>query len=253
MVHASSFESEYCFPINPPTTSNLFPSPSYKRTDADVVTIYRACKVFRDAGLSRGDLLFLALLLGSDYDPVSVPLNLLLLSLTLMLFQTGLPRCGPGVARGLVKYGLGCSLYGALLSLHDDKLQSFLLGWRAQLRDKLHFDPSGYIGRRHPALAASVPSSFPDLKVAMLFLSPAVLHPDQYASLRDPQVMDLPHLALLCEQYFTWGSCTEILKVFRTSLWPGEAVRMFINEGLKAKGLDVQVSLYDLRGSRFFR
>ncbi|KAI0643575.1 hypothetical protein C8Q79DRAFT_1012158 [Trametes meyenii] len=52
--------------------------------------------------------------------------------------------------------------------------------------------------------------------------------------------MNLPRLAELCELYFTWGNSTEILKTFRTAIWPGEALRMFINEGLERTGSAIE-------------
>ncbi|KAJ2989265.1 hypothetical protein NUW54_g8841 [Trametes sanguinea] len=104
-------------------------NPSYKRNDSDVVTIYRADDIRQAAGLSSGDLLLLALLLGSDYDPI------------------GLPRCGPKVAYGLAKYGLGRSLYAAIQTMPDEELTAYLSTWRSLLRDRLRQDPHGHIGR----------------------------------------------------------------------------------------------------------
>ncbi|CDO74615.1 hypothetical protein BN946_scf184325.g2 [Trametes cinnabarina] len=201
-------------PINGLTVAS---SPSFKRTDPDIVTICRADDVLNVAGLAPADLLLLALLLGSDYDPA------------------GLSGCGPVVAYGLAKYGLGRSLHDALCSMSEDKLSAFLPAWRAQLRDSLRVDPQGHIGRRHAALAASVPATFPDVAVARLFLDPPLLCADQYALLGDARPVDLPRLGQLCERYFQWGSCAELLKTFRKTLWVGEAVHMLIRDGLQAK------------------
>ncbi|KAI0324840.1 PIN domain-like protein, partial [Cubamyces sp. BRFM 1775] len=189
-------------------------NPSYKRTDTDTLAVYRASDILRDEGLSRGDLLLLALLLGSDYDP------------------SGLPRCGSTIARGLVRYGLGRSLYAAILSSSDAELATFVPRWRSSLCEKLRTDPSNLIGRQCPSLAASVPHTFPDANVARLFGSPTVLNPERYADILMPSPMNISRIGELCELYFTWGSRAEILKTFRTSLWPGEAVRMLILEGL---------------------
>ncbi|KAI0327608.1 PIN domain-like protein [Cubamyces sp. BRFM 1775] len=188
---------------------------NYKRTDPDVVAVYRATSILRDEGLSVGDLVLLALLLGSDYDP------------------SGLRHCGPRIARGLARYGLGRSLYAALCSSSNEELANFLPRWRTTLREKLRFDPNHFIGRQCPALAASIPQNFPDVSIARLFISPAVLDPARYADLAAPRAMDLSCLGKLCELYFTWGNHAEILNTFRTSVWPGEAVRMLIMEGLK--------------------
>ncbi|KAI9061322.1 hypothetical protein FKP32DRAFT_1576142, partial [Trametes sanguinea] len=149
--------------------------------------------------------------------------------------------CGATVAYGLVRYGLGRALHAALTSLSESDVQVFLLDWRAQLRDNLRNDPHGIIGRRQPALAASVPANFPDVAVARLFLTPALLPAERYTSLSSPRPIDLPSLGRLCERYFSWGSRAEILKTFRTTLWVGEALGMLISESRRAIGGTVEV------------
>lgn len=106
---------------------------------------------------------------------------------------------------------------------------------------RLRTDPSRFLGRQHAALAAAVPPKFPDVNIARLLVSPSLLSPDRYANLDTPRAMDLARLGQLCELYFAWGSSVEILKTFRTALWPGEIVRTLINEGLKEEGSTVQV------------
>ncbi|KAI0761064.1 PIN domain-like protein, partial [Trametes elegans] len=182
------------------------------RTDSDIVAVYRATEIRDKAGFSQGDLVFLALVLGSDYDP-----------------QAGLPRCGPGIARGLVRYGLGRTLYAALQSMSEVQLATFIPQWRAQLAEKLRLDPYNFIGRRHPSIAVTIPVTFPNLDVAQMIMGPALLDVDCYANIREPQPMNLPQLGQLCEFHFTWGSRAEIAKTFRTAVWPGEVVRMLIN------------------------
>ncbi|KAI9057193.1 hypothetical protein FKP32DRAFT_1584326, partial [Trametes sanguinea] len=149
--------------------------------------------------------------------------------------------CGAAVAYGLVRYGLGRALHAALTSLSESDVQAFLLEWRAQLRDNLRNDPQGIIGRRHPALAASLPANFPDVAIARLFLTPALLPAERYAGLSNPRPIDLPSLSRLCERYFSWGSRAEILKTFRTTLWVGEALGMLISEGRHAIDGTVEV------------
>ncbi|OSD07465.1 PIN domain-like protein [Trametes coccinea BRFM310] len=203
-------------------------NPSFKRDDSDVVAIYRADEMQQAASLSTGDLLLLALLLGSDYDP------------------NGLPRCGPTVAYGLTKYGLGRALSTAVQSMSDVELTAYLPTWRALLCDRLRRDPHGHIGRLQPSLAASVPATFPDVEIARLLLAPTVLDPQTYSNLRGPRPMDLPRLGQLSERYFAWGSRADILKTFRLTLWPGEAVRMLILDGLNSRGAHVEVGFFQL-------
>lgn len=157
-------------------------------------------------------------------------------SLILIIYQVGLRRCGKRIAQGLVKYGLGRALYGAMLTYANHELTEFLVRWRGHLQDKLRRDPQGFIGRVHPALASSIPATFPNLGIARLFISPHLLDTNLYAQVGVPQPMNISQISTLCELYFTWGSRAEILKTLRTSLWIGEAVRMLVNEALVRSG-----------------
>lgn len=123
-----------------------------------------------------------------------------------------------------------------MLTYADHELTEFLARWRGHLQDKLRRDPQGFIGRAHPALASSIPATFPDLRVARLFISPHLLDPGLYTQIDGPRPMDISRISTLCELYFTWGSRAELLKTMRTSLWIGEAVRMLIDEALVRSG-----------------
>ncbi|KAI0819165.1 PIN domain-like protein [Trametes gibbosa] len=198
---------------------------NYKRTDPDIVKVYRANILCKDKHIVREDIVLLALLLGSDYDP------------------TGLPRCGPAIARRLIQYDLGKLLCAGMRSHSDEDLASFLSQWRLQLCERLRVDPNGFIGRQHAALANAVPATFPDVDVLCRLISPALLTPELYSTLDNPRDMDVAQLGQLCELYFTWGSRIEIMKTFRTALFPGEAIRMLVNEGLGRCGTPTKVKV----------
>lgn len=45
-------------------------SPTFKRSQPDYAEVYRFADIFQDSGLSRGDFILFALLIGCDYDTV---------------------------------------------------------------------------------------------------------------------------------------------------------------------------------------
>ncbi|KAM5541489.1 hypothetical protein V8D89_004679 [Ganoderma adspersum] len=193
-------------------------NPSFKcNAGPTYVDVYRASTILHDKGMSRGDLIFFALLVGNDYDP------------------NGLPRCGARTARGLIQYGLGRSLYAAMLVYEDDdpKLVNFLCQWHTRLQLNLEQDPCGFIGRTHPALAATVPASFPKLDVLGLLMFPTVLKCEYYESVNESCLLNVAHIGALCEQYFTFGNATSIMTTLRKNLWGAEVVRMLVKEGLQ--------------------
>ncbi|TFK83441.1 hypothetical protein K466DRAFT_665841 [Polyporus arcularius HHB13444] len=186
----------------------------FKRGSKDYVEVYRSTRILEKMGLAHADLVLLALLKGNDYD------------------KTGLPRCGLQKAHGLVKYGLGRSLYDTLVARTGNDLRVHLTIWREQLRAKLRSDPDDFIGHACPSLAVAVTDSFPKLKVASLLARPALLSPRAYDTLSGPRRMDLAQIATFCEVHFSFGSRAELLVALRKALWPDEAVRMLIDEGL---------------------
>ncbi|OSD07359.1 hypothetical protein PYCCODRAFT_602836 [Trametes coccinea BRFM310] len=197
-------------------------NPSFKRSAADEIELTRASAV-RDLGYTRGDLLLYALLVGSDYD------------------QVGLPRCGLRTATGVIKYGIGRTLLAALLASTASEFATFAVGWRARLQQVVRTDPAGLVGRTSPSLAANIPATFPDYDIAKLLACPAVSDPAHYQAIRAPTSLDLARIGELCELYFSWGNHPEIIKTLRTSLWPGECLRMLINEGLERQGVEISL------------
>ncbi|PIL33100.1 hypothetical protein GSI_04549 [Ganoderma sinense ZZ0214-1] len=198
--------------------SVVIQNPSFKSADRPTyVEVYRADIILRDTEMGRGDLLLFALLVGNGYDP------------------NGLPRCSASTARGVIQYGLGQNLYAAMLAYDDDdpELIRTLRKWRARLQSVLEQDPSGFIGRAQPLLAAAVPSSFPDLNVVRLLMFPTVLKHEFYKPLTQPRLLNVARIGALCERYFTFGSATSIKTTLRRTVWRGEVVRMLVQEGVQ--------------------
>src|SRR5271170_6918262 len=86
--------------------------------------------------------------------------------------QTGLRNCGPLIAHGLARYGLGDALIEAAESLSPHELNIYLVQWREALCTVLRTDSEGYIGRRCVTLARSVPDAFPDPAVLCAYVMP---------------------------------------------------------------------------------
>ncbi|KAI0696043.1 PIN domain-like protein, partial [Cerioporus squamosus] len=196
----------------------------YVRTGSDKVSVYRRTNILDKTGLSTDDLFLFALLVGCDYD------------------QEGLRNCGPKVAEGLARYGLGRTLRRALDTYNDEQLAQYLVVWRDQVRSRLRDDPHGYIGRKHPQLAANIPPMFPKLEAARLLASPVLLANTSYDAVLRPRPIDFGQLGAACERHFGWGSAAEIRKTFRTALWPCELIRMLLSEGLSREGIASKVS-----------
>ncbi|PIL29088.1 hypothetical protein GSI_09136 [Ganoderma sinense ZZ0214-1] len=97
----------------------------------------------------------------------------------------------------------------------------------------LEQDPSGFIGRAQPLLAAAVPSSFPDLNVVRLLMFSMVLKHKFYKPLTQPRLLNVTRIGALCERYFTFGSATSIMTTLRRTVWHGEVVRMLVREGVQ--------------------
>ncbi|KAF8155804.1 PIN domain-like protein, partial [Crassisporium funariophilum] len=179
--------------------------------DLDIVSVYtteafvcQASRLFTTDGF-----LFLAVVNGGDYNPA------------------GLPGCGTATATALASGPLAASLHHAAHSYSGQRLNVFLEKWRLQLKDQLIYDLDGRIGRKHPALGANIPPTFPDPEVLRLYAHP--LTSQSNGVLYDtsgwflPGVPNTSVLAALCDRLFDWGPV--ILKRFITNVWDGHCIR----------------------------
>ncbi|KAJ7199742.1 hypothetical protein B0H12DRAFT_1165083 [Mycena haematopus] len=131
-------------------------------------------------------MIFIGLCSGGDYD------------------TSGMTGCGPSIAKGLVRYGFGRSLYEAAKNLSRDELKSFLHNWRNEIRHELRTDSKGYIGSKRRALASSLPDAFPDIDILLSYVNPLTSE----------------------RHYFGWGYRDAIIKRFKTVIWHGAVLRI---------------------------
>ncbi|KAF7367503.1 hypothetical protein MSAN_00813200 [Mycena sanguinolenta] len=166
-----------------------------------------------DVSFTRGDMIFIGLCSGGDYD------------------TSGMTGCGPNIAKGLVRYGFGRSLYEAAKNLSRDELEDFLPNWRNEIRHELRTDSKGYIGSKRRALASSLPDAFPDVDILLSYVNPLTSErvaraKDNYLDLTWAKEPNLAKLASTCEFYFEWGYRDAIIKRFKTVIWHGAVLRI---------------------------
>ncbi|KAJ6456171.1 hypothetical protein C8R45DRAFT_1056519 [Mycena sanguinolenta] len=163
-----------------------------------------------DVLFTRGDMIFVALCSGGDYD------------------TTGMTGCGPNIAKGLVRYGFGRSLYEAAKNLSRHELDDFLHGWRNKIRHELCSDSKGYIRSKRRALASSLPDTFPDITILLSYVHPITLEwstRDDYLDLTWAKEPNLAKLATTCQLYFGW-SAGSLIKRFKAKIWEGAVLRI---------------------------
>ncbi|KAG1766126.1 PIN domain-like protein, partial [Suillus placidus] len=88
-----------------------------------------------------------------------------------IFLQNGLLGCGHETALGLVRCMDNSMLRSAACGSNQG---GALKQWRNIARYHLSSDPTGRMGRSHPALARSLPESFPSMDIISLYMHPAV-------------------------------------------------------------------------------
>jgi hypothetical protein len=104
-------------------------------------------------------------------------------------------------------------------ALGSNDLDQSLQHWRDTARYHLANDPTGEMGRSHPALARSLPGSFPEPHVVDLYAQPAVTPLAELPYLQSPTSPDVARLASLVQQLLGWDS-EGLVSTFRTAIWP---------------------------------
>jgi Holliday junction resolvase YEN1 len=186
------------------------------KDDGNQVMVYKASDItaHEDLGLTRGGFILIGLLSGGDYHP------------------GGLPGCGPKIALGLARAGLGDSLLKATQTLTEEQLPDFLDSWRTDLRTELRTNASGFLGKKCAALSKSVPDDFPTPLVLRSYTHPITTESEAKRKGTRPKIIgwglepNVGKLAALCELYFEWGVRDVIIKRFRTVLWPALVLRI---------------------------
>ncbi|KAJ7462921.1 PIN domain-like protein [Mycena latifolia] len=171
---------------------------------------YSAFDISTVLGLSREDIILIAILAGGDYSD-------------------GLHKCGLAIAMGLARAGLGLSGQSRDASL------VFLETWRDSLRAELQTNTSGYLPHKCKQLAVSIPTDFPDLDVINLYRHPIVSHQAATRSLVFPPRLDI--LTRFAEDHFGWGDHVGILSHFADQLFAGLVIRELTERALALDAL----------------
>ncbi|KAJ7469079.1 PIN domain-like protein [Mycena latifolia] len=178
---------------------------------------YSAFDISTVLGLSREDIILIAILAGGDYSD-------------------GLHKCGLAIAMGLARAGLGRQLISGLSGQSRDASMVFLETWRDSLRAELQTNTSGYLPHKCKQLAVSIPTDFPDLDVINLYRHPIVSHQAATRSLVfHPPRLDI--LARFAEDHFGWGDHVGILSHFADQLFAGLVIRELTERALALDAL----------------
>jgi len=140
--------------------------------------------------------------------------------------KKGLPGCGRETA-----LGLACCMNAGMLraALGSNDLDQSLQHWRNAARYHLASDPTGEMGRSHPALARSLPGWFPEPCVVDLYAWPAVTPLAELPDLQFPTSPDVARLASLIQQLLGWDS-ERLVSTFRTAIWPAVVLHELLKD-----------------------
>jgi Holliday junction resolvase YEN1 len=114
-----------------------------------------------------------------------------------IFLQNGLLGCGCEMALGLVWCMNNSMLRSAACNSNQGRA---LEQWQNIARYHLLSDPTGRMGQLHPALARSLPESFPSVDIINLYVHPAVTSLTELAKLQLPAPPDLAQLASVIQQ-----------------------------------------------------
>ncbi|KAG2130841.1 PIN domain-like protein, partial [Suillus bovinus] len=130
--------------------------------------------------------------------------------------KSGLLGCRCETALGLVRCMDNSMLRSAICSNNQGWS---LKEWRNIAQCHLLSDPTGKMGRSHPALARSLPESFPSADTINSYAHPAVTSLAEVPKLQLPAPPDLAQLACVIQQFLGWDS-KKLLSAFHTTIWP---------------------------------
>ncbi|KAG1887737.1 PIN domain-like protein, partial [Suillus subluteus] len=166
--------------------------------------IYHVKALSRDPHLplTTGHLLLWAMLRGGDYN------------------MGGLTGCGQQVSEALLKGNLSASLMEIMTSATAAQVPSLLETWCDCLPTIL---VDGTLGRKYPALAASIPVDFPSTDVIHLYLHPVTTWSKAGDSPALPCFLstrpDLTCLAKFCKSRLGWLP-ERVHGYFQNRVWP---------------------------------
>ena len=158
-----------------------------------------------DVSLDKDGLLLCALLLGGDYGK-------------------GIAGAGKKISQALAAIGLGRSLARILRSFNGPSLDYHLAQWRTSLGRELRT-------MQQSKLADTIPDTFPDLRIAYLYLNPLTSssvrftgQAPEYARWK-PEEIDIFQVSRLCSIHFMWHG-ENLLKKLTANLWPAVTFKL---------------------------
>ncbi|KAK0487044.1 PIN domain-like protein [Armillaria luteobubalina] len=172
------------------------------------------------------ELVAIALLSGGDYDA-----------------SDGIKGCGIRTAVEIAKTGIGKQLADALKNCTTDDFRRVTLAWRRDLCDVLEkgVDP---LNSRHRSLVSHIPLDFPNATVVSQYLRPLMSQSKGGRRMPVtplPSLPDIPKLAKLCGELFTWGDSQDIINKFGDHVFPGLAVRELLRAWYKRRGVEPHI------------
>lgn len=183
------------------------------------VAIYTADAIENsEVGLTCGGFILISLLAGGDYN-------------------RGVEGIGTGIALGLARCGYGDELLEAAQTLFSARLDAFLVGWCARLKQELSSNAHGYLRSAHPTLATNITDDFPNRRILGLYVKPLTSWSDHIGTGSANQISDMAaswhsrepsiqNIASFCRLHFGWSDFSKLLDVFQGNLWDGVLCRM---------------------------
>ncbi|KAK0213647.1 PIN domain-like protein [Armillaria fumosa] len=172
------------------------------------------------------ELVVIALLSGGDYDA-----------------SDGIQGCGIQTAVEIAKTGIGKRLFDALKNCSTDDFCGVTLAWRKDLCDVLE-KGGDRLNSRHRSLVSHIPLDFPNATVVSQYLRPLTSQSKGERRMPEaplPSLPDIPKLAKLCEELFSWGNCQDIIRKFADHVFPGLAVRELLLAWYKRRGVEPKI------------
>ncbi|KAF7306335.1 hypothetical protein MIND_00424700 [Mycena indigotica] len=129
----------------------------------------------------------------------------------------------------LVDSGLGVRLCDAVRGQSRETIESLLVDWRKELISFLHRQ-SNVNSRSLANKIGNLGKSFPNIDLLISCVDPLTSSSPNVTVVKGPLAAEpnLGTIAAVCERYFEWGYRDLLIKRFRSLLWPGIVLRIFL-------------------------
>ncbi|KAK7691378.1 hypothetical protein QCA50_004777 [Cerrena zonata] len=180
-------------------------------THIEQVTVYEVHHILAENRITRGDMVLAALMLEFQYHNSNAqPLI---------------------VTRALARYGFGDRLLHAIEDFGDEVPLRFIHDWTCEFIDYLRRDPLNYVGSSCETLVSSLPTLFPNLKIARGYVRPvtstAQVLSTQHWLLTMP---DIHGILQMCIKLFSSPTGNLMFERLKPSINTGVAFRALLQE-----------------------